>query len=247
MSFPEKGVSEIKSIAEQYEDASYSKFVESSENEQLYTGFLHFSFLLKISSFLRDIHNFRILDIGCGNAVLSRKIKCQFPEARIVGIDQSAAMLKEAARLIERDGPLHNIDLLNCNLHEIPGTIGDFDCVISGFVLAHMPTKESVFDYFRQVHKHLKPGGLTVHIIPGSSEEITEGQFNKAVLPYAENDDIKFIELFDFKWTEETYREASLSAGLIDVDFEPGEVDPKSALVEPLAIDIFILSARRPL
>lgn len=234
------------SIFEQYKDGAYSKFVRSGENSVLYTAYIHHGFFFMVTPFLsKSSSQKRILDIGCGDAVLGRKIKRLFPEAYVLGIDGSNAMIMEATNRIAEEGVNDGFDLINCNISEIPSSIGNFDLVVSGFVLAHMSSRSELFDFFRKVSAHLKPGGVTIHIIPVVEDFVAEGHAKKVMLPYEEDGETKFVELFDFQWKERTYRNACSTAGLVDVSIQPGVVAPQSGLKEPLPIAINILFARK--
>jgi ubiquinone/menaquinone biosynthesis C-methylase UbiE len=237
---------ETASVTQQYEDGAYSKFVRSAENSLLYTAYIHHGFMFMITHFLKTGKSQkRVLDVGCGDAVLGRKIKRTFPNTYVLGIDASSAMIAEASQRITEDGVGENFDLINCHVSEIPYEVGSFDVAISGFVLAHMATRSQLFDFFRKVSAHLKPGGVTIHIIPVVEDFVAEGRAKKVALPYEEDGETKSVELFDFHWTERTYRNACTTAGLVDVSIQPGVIAPQSGLKEPLSIHINLLFARK--
>lgn len=79
-----------------------------------------------------------VLDIGCGNARLSARVLERLPHARLVGVETSAAMVEEAAPLVDRYGGrlrVVNQDILAYQPHE------PFDAAYSNLVLHNIPAE----------------------------------------------------------------------------------------------------------
>src|SRR5581483_1490358 len=55
----------------------------------------------------------RILDAGCGSGRVTQMLLERFPEAHVIGVDASQAMLEEAARRLGQRVELIHADLLN--------------------------------------------------------------------------------------------------------------------------------------
>lgn len=239
------------SIEKQYETSLYSDFVECDDNSLLYSAYLHYSLFHVLQPVITSkSKNLRVMDIACGNAIIGRKIKRLNPSITVVGVDQSEAMLNEANRLIKLEEVEDGFSLYNCNAKNLPAELGYFHCIVSGFFLAHSETRKDLFTYLRQISDHLLPGGLTVHIIPAVSHLIPEGSAEKVTLEVHKPDGTSNgLDLFDFYWTERTYRNAAVTAGLTDVSIQPGAVCPRGVemgLPSPLPINIWVLSARKP-
>ena len=190
----------------------------------MYEDYLHYSFLLRLEEIIIQkviIHKkddddgnkpvkIRILDVGCGNRILGRKIIMLFRDntsaanIEIIGLDASRAMLKEAKRLCKEENvsqtqirvilgkadnyPSEELRILGDDIN------GDndednrkFDMIISGFFFIHAETKTQLQNFMNQISQHLKPGGTTLHIIPNpSNEDIAEkkdGYAFRAMLP----------------------------------------------------------------
>ena len=95
-----------------------------------------------------------VLDLACGTGVLSRQLgeKHEF----VVGLDASAAMLREARSRDSNNGHRYiEGDFRNFRLQAI------FDAAICGSdSLNYVETPEQLGDVFRCVHLHLRSGGL---------------------------------------------------------------------------------------
>ncbi len=95
-----------------------------------------------------------ILDLGTGTGETLRRVAARYPHARLVGIDESAAMLDVARRV------LPHADLRVARLEDqLPG--GSFDLVVSALAVHHLHAAQKT-DLFRRVADRLRPGGRFV-------------------------------------------------------------------------------------
>jgi len=93
----------------------------------------------------------RLLDIGCGPGNLDRKIAGRHPDLRVVGLDESEAMLARAA-----GGPLlENLEFRQGAVESLPFR-DEFDFALS--VLSFHHWEEPVAG-LEAVYRALKPGG----------------------------------------------------------------------------------------
>jgi trans-aconitate methyltransferase len=95
-----------------------------------------------------------ILDLGVGTGVTSQRVLAEHPRARLVGVDESAAMLDHARRALPA------ADLRTTRLED-PLPQGPFDLVVSVLAVHHLdgPAKA---DLFRRVARVVVPGGRIV-------------------------------------------------------------------------------------
>mmetsp|Transcript_15909 Transcript_15909/g.29876 ORF Transcript_15909/g.29876 Transcript_15909/m.29876 type:complete len:232 (-) Transcript_15909:398-1093(-) len=216
-------------IEEQYETHLYSDFVESPDQSLLYSAYYHYSLFHLLNSVITSkASNLRVMDMACGNACIGRKVKQLNPSISVVGVDQSEAMLNEAQRLITQEGLSDNFSLLKCDIKYLPEDIGYFHCITSGFFLAHAPTRRELFHYFQVISEHLLPGGLTVHVIPLVNHLIPEGKFEKIRLEMHKPDKTSSaLDIYNYHWSERTYRNAASTAGLTEISFQPGAICPR--------------------
>ena len=100
--------------------------------------------------------SWRALEIGCGPARLLKPFSRHFAE--IHGVDVSDEMIARARERLQ-DAP-------NAHVHATDGAslslFGDeyFDFVYSYAVFQHIPSREVVLQYMREVRRVLKPGGV---------------------------------------------------------------------------------------
>jgi 2-polyprenyl-3-methyl-5-hydroxy-6-metoxy-1,4-benzoquinol methylase len=105
----------------------------------------------------------RILDVGCGNGVMTRRLAAL--GATITGIDASAAFIELArARKTEHDG---RIDYLVVDATDEEALLalgtGAFDALVCNMVLMDMPVIEPLP---RAARRLLRPGGRFVFAVP---------------------------------------------------------------------------------
>jgi tRNA (cmo5U34)-methyltransferase len=95
-----------------------------------------------------------ILELGVGTGETAIRVLAQHPAARLVGIDESQAMLDHARpRLIDAD--------LRVARLEDPLPAGVYDLVVSALAVHHLDGQGKA-DLFRRVAERLRPGGRFV-------------------------------------------------------------------------------------
>ena len=80
----------------------------------------------------------RILDVGCGPAVIAARIAADRPRATVIGVDRSDARLTSAADLIDGQRPPANLRLLRADARALPFHPGTFDWVFCRFLLEYL-------------------------------------------------------------------------------------------------------------
>lgn len=100
----------------------------------------------------------RVLDLGCGTgANLARLLRLDIPFSQYIGIDLTPEMLAVARY---KFGHLPNVTFEQRDLLHDPLPEGEFDLIISTWVLSHL--KERAGEAVEKAREHLKPGG---HIV----------------------------------------------------------------------------------
>lgn len=104
-----------------------------------------------IDSVFPERRDVQILDAGCGIGLTDRYLKSTFPN--ITGFDVSPKSVEFAAQA--------NPELSYCcdPTGRLPFEDGQFDVVFAICVVHHVPPAEWL-NFFRQLHRVLKPGGL---------------------------------------------------------------------------------------
>jgi tRNA (cmo5U34)-methyltransferase len=97
----------------------------------------------------------RVLDLGAGTGVLSRAVAAQHPEAELVLLDGSAAMLDRARRAL----PATARFVLARLEDQLPD--GPWDAVISALAIHHLE-HDAKQQLFARCHEALLPGGVFI-------------------------------------------------------------------------------------
>jgi len=98
----------------------------------------------------------RVLEIGCGAGRLTQALSKFFGEVHAV--DVSGEMVAQArAALGDRPG-VHLYQNNGRDLSVLPAV--EFDFAYSAIVFQHIPSREVIENYVREVHRLLKPGAL---------------------------------------------------------------------------------------
>ena len=103
----------------------------------------------------------RVLDCGVGTGALSSALARVLSEPfDLEGVDISPGMLERAGERLRDAGISAN--LRRADLRDLPYSAGDFDLVMTGHVLEHLPDPITAIDEMLRV---LRPGGLLVACI----------------------------------------------------------------------------------
>jgi SAM-dependent methyltransferase len=96
------------------------------------------------------------LEIGCGPGRLMRPMSRHFAE--IHGVDVSDEMVRLARERLRGTPNAHTYRVSGSGLELFPDN--HFDFVYSYAVFQHIPSREVVFQYLREAHRVLRPGGV---------------------------------------------------------------------------------------
>ena len=107
----------------------------------------------------------RVLEIGCGAGRLTRALSNVFGE--IHAVDVSGEMVELARRAVADRPGVHVYQNNGCDLSVIPAQ--EFDFAYSAIVFQHIPSREVIENYVREVHRLLRPGALFKFQVQGDS------------------------------------------------------------------------------
>ena len=97
-----------------------------------------------------------VLEIGCGSGRITRALSEVF--GQVYAVDISGEMIRQAAVAL-RDRPNARVfQNSGCDL-EVLGDI-QVDFAFSYIVFQHIPSRDVIYSYMREVHRLLRPGGL---------------------------------------------------------------------------------------
>ncbi len=98
----------------------------------------------------------RVLEIGCGAGRVTRALANLFGE--VYAVDISGEMVARAREALKDKPNAHVFQNNGADLQVIP--VGDFDFAFSTIVFQHIPSREIIENYVREVHRLLRPGAL---------------------------------------------------------------------------------------
>jgi len=102
-----------------------------------------------------QVERLRIVDLGCGPGNLTIPLAERLPEAEVVGIDGSRAMLAAAQQRAPGGRPRFRL----MQLQDLPGDLGRFDLLVSNSLLHHLHDPGLLW---RTVSQLAAPGALVV-------------------------------------------------------------------------------------
>ena len=100
----------------------------------------------------------RVVDLGCGTGMVTQLLaQLVGPTGEVVGVDYSAAQVKQARALLPTE--LANVRFIQASATDTGLTRETFDLVYCRFLLIHLTEPESAL---REMRELLKPGGIFV-------------------------------------------------------------------------------------
>lgn len=161
-------------IAMKEKQAIQEAFTEMSPRyEEVVDGELSFFWGWNYQSFLEELvkhtrieANQKILDIATGTSVIPRKLLEQdIPGIRVIGLDITESMLRQARQKISSSGYQDRIWLTCADAMALPYEEQSFDVVVSGLASHHMDIPLML----SEMRRVLKPGGTLSIIDVGTS------------------------------------------------------------------------------
>src|SRR5882724_9582754 len=114
----------------------------------------------------KDPKQMRVLEIGCGAARLTRALSNLFGEVHAVDVSgEMVALAKQA--LHDRPGA-HVYQNNGMDLSVVPAD-QPFDFAYSAIVFQHIPSRDVIENYVKEVHRLLRPGALFKFQVQGNS------------------------------------------------------------------------------
>ena len=132
----------------------------------------------------KDPAEMRVLEIGCGAGRLTRAFAKRFGEVHAVDISGEMAA---AARKAVADYPnAHVYQNSGCDLEVIPAL--EFDFAYSAIVFQHIPSREIIENYVREVHRLLRPGALFKFWVQGDTRTESSPEDTWLGVPFSDAD-----------------------------------------------------------
>lgn len=103
----------------------------------------------------------RILDVGAGGGFNALPLAVAFPDAELIALDVAAPMLRYGAARAKTMG-VDNVIFWQANAEHLPFENDSFDLITSAMVW-HETATTAFRTMLKEIHRVLKPGGLTLH------------------------------------------------------------------------------------
>ncbi|KKD38601.1 class I SAM-dependent methyltransferase [Limnoraphis robusta] len=132
-----------------------------------------------------------VLDLGCGDGILGRTILTQYPDAKVVFLDFSEAMISAVQdKLANHQNQVEFIlgDFGQSSWVNLVQDVGEFDVIVSGFAIHHQPDSRKQ-EIYQEIYNLLTPGGVFLnleHIQSASNfgESVFNEMFIDSLLDY---------------------------------------------------------------
>lgn len=130
----------------------------------------------------KDPASMRILEIGCGAGRVTRALARLFGEIHAVDVSGEMVQLAQAA---VRDLPHAHVYQNNGkDLSIVPAL--EFDFAFSSIVFQHIPSRDIIENYVREVARLLRPGALFKFQVQGDSSLKTDADDTWLGVPFTE-------------------------------------------------------------
>jgi len=147
----------------------------------------------------RDPSTMRVLEIGCGAGRVTRALARLFGEVHAV--DVSGEMVRLARVAVESCPRAFVYQNNGTDLTAVPSL--PFDFAFSSIVFQHIPSREVIENYVREVNRLLRPGALFKFQVQGDSSLATNPEDTWLGVPFS---DEQAVEMADRCGFEPRYR-----------------------------------------
>src|SRR5215472_660213 len=153
----------------------------------------HYEEMLNVAAAAIDPGSLMIVELGIGTGALAVRSLQSAPQARIVGIDADAEILKAAGERLPVGSTFVCSSFLRAKIPEC-------DAVMASFALHHVRTRRSKATLYSVIAKALRPGGLvvTVDCHPASNATLARRQFeawkSHLIKAYSEAESDAYLE-----------------------------------------------------
>jgi SAM-dependent methyltransferase len=143
----------------------------------------------------RDPGEMRVLEIGCGAGRITRALAGLFGEVHAV--DVSGEMIRQARQALESFPNAHVYQNNGKDLDVIP--ITEFDFAFSTIVFQHIPSRDVIENYVREVSRLLRPGALFKFQVQGDSSLETSPEDTWLGVPFSDDEAVAMAERCGFE------------------------------------------------
>ena len=122
-------------------------------------------------------HPIDVIDLGCGTGTIARRIKDNYPQARITCVDIAEKMLNIAQIKLGNSEDVR-YQLANFENYEFDSV---YDVAVSSLALHHLIDEDDKIKFYKKIYACLKPGGVfyNADVVLGSSYHLQERYMEK--------------------------------------------------------------------
>jgi len=143
----------------------------------------------------KDPKQMTVLEIGCGSGRITRALSEVF--GQVYAVDISGEMIRQARQSLADRPNAHVFQNSGCDL----SILGDIriDFAFSFIVFQHIPSRDVIHSYVREVHRLLRPGGLFKFQVQGWSEMDQGSHDSWLGVPFTDEEAIAMAESCGFE------------------------------------------------
>ena len=118
---------------------------------------------------------YKVLDLGCGNGVLSEQVLKKYPHARIVGFDLTEEMLKAYKNKLSKYSGSFELKKGDFKTESIGA---NYDIILAGLSLHHLDLEQRR-NFYKTIYSALNAGGMFIScdIIIDEDEDVRTQQY----------------------------------------------------------------------
>jgi cyclopropane fatty-acyl-phospholipid synthase-like methyltransferase len=143
----------------------------------------------------KEPRDMRVLEIGCGAGRVTRALAKLFGEVHAV--DVSGEMVARASASLAAFPGAFVYQNNGMDLSVVPAKV--FDFAFSTIVFQHIPSRDVIYSYVREVHRLLRPGALFKFQVQGDASIDTNPDDTWLGVPFSEADAIRMADACGFE------------------------------------------------
>jgi SAM-dependent methyltransferase len=143
----------------------------------------------------KDPKQMRVVEIGCGAGRITRALADLFGEVH--GVDVSGEMVAQARRALSGYRNAFVYQNNGKDLSVLPP--GPYDFAFSTIVFQHIPSREVIYSYVREVHRLLRPGALFKFQVQGDASIETRPDDTWLGVPFSDADAVDMAQKCGFE------------------------------------------------